>query len=126
MDSSFQDQMAEEAELRNAERVVNQRRRRVREPQRIADVVSRLLARRGYAQVSNLAALERAWQDVAGIELATHSRPARLRRGILDVHVRNSATLQELSFNKRRLLQNLQQIAEGKQIRDLRFRIGSF
>ena len=118
--------MTEESELRDAERILEQRRWRVREPKRIADVVSRLLARRGYAQVEGTVELQQVWQQTVETGLATHSRPAHLRRGVLEVYVRNSAALQELTFQKKRLLQQLQMTSLGQQIRDLRFRVGSF
>ena len=110
-------------ELRSAMRIVEQRRARRREPQRIADVVSRLLARRGYAQVESVERLQKTWSGIVGVKLAEHSRPAGLKRGVLEIIVRSSVTLQELTFQKRQLLRELQRSESGEQVRDLRFRV---
>lgn len=103
--------------------IVDQRRRRPREPQRIADVVSRLMARRGYAQVESLGQICEMWRGLIGEKLAKDSRPAGLKRGVLEVAVRSSVILQELSFRKRRLLREIKKTDFGGQIRDLRFRV---
>ncbi len=94
-------------------------------PQKMADVLSGLLARRGYAQVESASNCEQAWQTAAGQPLASHSRPGNVRRGVLEVAVRNSAVLQELTFQKKRLLKELSRLAPEQAIRDLRFRVSA-
>lgn len=100
------------------------RQRFRREPARISEVISRLLARRGYAQVQQGAECEQAWKRVVGTQLAQNSRVGRLQRGVLEIAAKNSATLQELTFRKRKLLQQLQELMGAQQIQDLRFRVG--
>lgn len=117
-------QTEDDAEFELALSDAQKRRSFQRDPVHIADVVSRLLARRGYAQVQQGAECEQAWGKVAGERLAGHSRVGRLQRGVLEIAVRNSATLQELTFQKRRLLKQLQDLIGIQQIRDLRFRVG--
>ena len=93
-------------------------------PQRIGDVLGNVLARRGYAERQANEGMEAAWVEVAGNVMAAHSRPSQLRRGVLEVVVRNSSALQELSFKKKRLLDGLAKMLPTKKIKDLRFRVG--
>ena len=53
-----------------------------------------------------------------------NSRPGNVRRSVLEVTVRNSAVLQELTFQKTQLLGELSRLLPDQNIRDLRFRIG--
>ncbi len=93
-------------------------------PVRIADVVSELVGRRGFARVRTAEAFERAWRDAAGELLAGYSRVGELRRGKLEVIVANSTLVQELSFQKPAILKRLGEHLPGERIRDLRFRVG--
>lgn len=95
-------------------------------PQRIGDVLAGLLARRGYARVLAASQLEAAWKEAAGEPLAGQSRPGAVRAGVLEVLVRNSAVVQELTFQKRRLLGRLKELAPGEKIKELRFRVGAW
>ena len=101
-----------------------QRQRRPRAPVRIADVMSRLLARKGYAQLQQGLQWEAAWCDAVGERLSKHSRVGRTNRKVLEITARNSAVLQELTFQKRKLLKRLQAAAGANHLRDLRFRVG--
>lgn len=93
-------------------------------PQRLADAVAQLMARRGYARVQATVELDDVWNSAAGKTLAAGSRPGNLRRGVLEVTVANSAVMQELEFMKRKILKELSQLAPDQKIRNLRFRIG--
>jgi predicted nucleic acid-binding Zn ribbon protein len=101
-----------------------QRQRHPRAPVRIADVMSRLMARKGYAQLQQGFQWEAAWSDAAGERLAKNSRVGRTNRGVLEITARNSAVLQELTFQKQKLLKKLQTAAGANNLRDLRFRVG--
>ena len=101
-----------------------QRQRRPRAPVRIADVMSRLLARKGYAQLQQGLQWEVAWSEAAGERLSKHSRVGRTNRGVLEITARNSAVLQELTFQKQKVLKRLQAGGGAKNLRDLRFRVG--
>lgn len=103
---------------------MHEQRKKNNDAQRIGDVVNRLMARRGYGQIVGSEQIRNAWSDIAG-PLATHSVPGNLKRGVLEVFVRNSAVLQELSFRKRQLLTELIQKFSQETIDDLRFRIGT-
>jgi len=115
---------ADDADYEQAVSDAKKRVRYRRQPARISEAVSQLLARRGYAQVQQCFESVQVWNEVVGKRLAAHSRVGRLQRGVLQITVRNSATLQELTFQKRKLLKQLQDSADASQIRDIRFRVG--
>jgi predicted nucleic acid-binding Zn ribbon protein len=104
-----------------------QRRRvPVRPAKKIGDVVSQLLARRGYARVQAAAAFDDAWRSAAGERFAAQSRCGHVRRGVLEVFAANSAVVQELTFMKTSLLQKLASLAPDRKIKDLKFKVGTF
>lgn len=103
---------------------VRQHQQPSREPQRIANVLSKLLSRRGYAQIQVASELAAAWVRVVGSEVAQQSRVGTVKRGVLRIVVQNSALLQELSFRKQEILATLVQIGPSRTILDLQFRVG--
>jgi len=115
---------AEEKAFHEAIAKARERQRRPQIPARIAVAVNRLLARRGYAQIEQQVEWDEAWRVAVGDHLAEHSKPSRLNQGVLEITVRNSTALQELTFQKRNLLKQLQAVSESDLIRDLRFRVG--
>jgi|SRR4051794_2768643 len=98
---------------------------RIRPPKPVRDVLSQLLAKRGYAQVQTAAACTAAWNQAVGEKLSADTRPGNVRRGILEVLVRNSVSVQELSFLKIKIVKTLTKLVPEQQIRDLRFRVGA-
>ena len=94
-------------------------------PKMIGDVLTQLMARRGFTGVRRGAACEDAWRQAAGELVARHSRVGAVRRGTLEVVVANSTLLQELTFQKQTLLETLGKRLPDEGIRDLRFRVGT-
>jgi predicted nucleic acid-binding Zn ribbon protein len=96
-----------------------------RGPERLGEILSRLFTARGWGRRQERLGLEQAWADAVGPEHAAHTRPERLRRGVLEVVVDNAVLLQELAhFHKRRLLEALRRRLPGTPLTDLRFRAG--
>ncbi len=93
-------------------------------PRKIADLLSELMARRGYAREQSSADLEQAWQQAAGELIAQHSRVGLIRQGRLEVTVTHSALVQELTFQKAAILAEMRKRLPHEQISDLRFRVG--
>jgi len=94
-------------------------------PQAIGNVLSELMARRGYARVQSTEAIETAWREAAGPLAAEYTRIGQLRRGALEVIVANSTLVQELGFQKQNLLTALTKLLPDEPIKTLRFRVGS-
>lgn len=97
---------------------------RQREPKRIADVVAQLVQRKGYAQVQAARQWDQAWQQAVGERFAKVTSPGLLKRGVLEVIVANSLLMQELGFDKERLLQAMQTALPEAGLKQLRFRVG--
>ena len=93
-------------------------------PRKIADVLSDLMARRGYARQQSSDDLSSAWRQAAGELFAQHSRVGLVRHGRLEVTVTHSALVQELTFQKAAILAHLRAALPRQQINDLRFRVG--
>ena len=96
-----------------------------RGPQRMADVLAELMARRGYGRVQCTEAYEEAWRQAAGPLAAQYSRVGALRRGTLEVIVSNSTLIQEFGFQQESLLEALNAALPDQEIKRLRFRLGS-
>jgi predicted nucleic acid-binding Zn ribbon protein len=96
-----------------------------RGPQSIGNILSELMARRGFARVQSAAALEAAWREAAGELTSKYSRVGAVKRGKLEVVVSSSAILQELSYQKRAILSALAKSLPDERIKDLRLRVGA-
>ena len=96
---------------------------RPREPQAIGSIVSGLLARRGYGQLTAAEELETAWNELVGPALAGQTQIGKVQRGVLQVAVGSSAVLQELTFQKTRLVTELARRFPQAKIRDIRVRV---
>jgi predicted nucleic acid-binding Zn ribbon protein len=107
-----------------ARRDREQRRHYARRPKRIGDVLAQLITARGYGRIQADGELVAAWHKAAGPQLARFTLPGRLRRGQWEITVSNSTVVQELTFEKERILAALREALPDAQIRDLRFRIG--
>jgi predicted nucleic acid-binding Zn ribbon protein len=92
-------------------------------PQRIGDILSRILVRSGGGRVLESKVADATWRDAVGPEMAAGSRPGALRRGVLEVVVRHSAFAQELAFRTDDILDKLQNQFPDAAIRELRFRV---
>jgi predicted nucleic acid-binding Zn ribbon protein len=93
-------------------------------PKKLGDVLAQLVARRGYAREQSGAALDTAWRQAAGEQIAKYTCPGNMRGGILEVTVANNLLVQELGFQKADILERLAQLAPNQKIRDIRFLVG--
>jgi len=108
-----------------ARRDRERRRYHARKPKAIGDVLAQLITARGYGRIQANANFSAAWKTAVGPALAKYTLPGRLRRGVLEITVANSMTIQELTFQKQEVLKKLQAEVPDAKIRDLRFRVGS-
>jgi predicted nucleic acid-binding Zn ribbon protein len=68
--------------------------------------------------------LEEAWKDAAGKKAAPHTRTVSLRKARLVVNVDGSPWLYELTLKKRELAKKTEEKLKGRNIKEIRFRIG--
>ena len=94
-------------------------------PERIADILAQLMARRGFARLQGAEAYQSAWNEASGPLGAQYSRVGQLKRGTLEVVVANSALVQEFGFQKSAMLAVLNRLLPDHNIKDLRFRLGA-
>ncbi len=97
---------------------------RARQPKKVGNVIARLMQRRGYAQIENARRLEEAWKSVIG-DFASTTRVGSVRRGTLEVWVASSLMMQEMTFQKKRILQAMRQAYPEGKISKIRFRIST-
>jgi predicted nucleic acid-binding Zn ribbon protein len=95
-------------------------------PKRIGSIINQLLARRGYAQLQTVNQLAEAFKAAVGASLADHVQTGNIRRGVLEVVVRDGSTMQELAFVKKKILQKLLETSPESKITDIKFRLGKF
>ena len=93
-------------------------------PKQIANVLSELIASRGYAQVQSNEAVAAAWQEAAG-PLAKFTRVVGMRRGKLEVIVISSTLTQELRLQEHDLLARLSQLLPHERISGLKLKSGA-
>ena len=94
-------------------------------PENLSDVLGRLFVARGWGRQSGRAKLEAAWAIAIGPEFLPDTRVLLVRRGVLEVEVRNGVLLQELAqFHKRKLLAAVRDGMTGTTLTDLKFRAG--
>lgn len=89
--------------------------------QHIARSIDRLFKSDRFAEgVAGWRAVER-WSQAVGEEISSRARAVRFERGVLYVEVTNSSWVQELSFLKRRIVQQLNREIGRDAVRDIRF-----
>ena len=91
--------------------------------QKISTLVSQLMSRKGYAQISSSDELTTSVEAAVGGQLGTAVRVGKIKKGILHLYAEDSVTLQELNFQKRKILKRIQNDLPQSNISDLRFRV---
>ncbi len=96
-------------------------------PENLADILGRLFTSRGWGRKNDRLRLESAWAAAAGAELLKDTAVLGLRRGVLEVAVRNAVLMSELAqFHKRGLLTKLRTAMPGVTLTDLKFRAAAW
>lgn len=94
------------------------------EPKLLGEAISELIRVRGLARRNTDRQLGDAWVSAAGTATAAATRVGPLKRGVLQVAVRNAALLNELvSFRQQELLEKLQQELGASRIKSLKFKL---
>jgi predicted nucleic acid-binding Zn ribbon protein len=85
-----------------------------------------IFRRKKFLEKGRYGALEAAWREVVGDELAVRTHISSLRGGQLEVAVDSSVLLQELDgFMKTQILGALRATEAGRDVAGLRFRLGT-
>jgi predicted nucleic acid-binding Zn ribbon protein len=96
-------------------------------PEKIADVLGRLFTSRGWGRKNDRLRLEAAWAEASGAALAKDTRVLGLKRGVLEVEVKNAVLMSELAqYHKRGLLAKLRKVLTGVTLTDIKFRAGAW
>jgi Dna[CI] antecedent, DciA len=94
-------------------------------PENIGDILARLFTARGWGRKNERLRLEGAWAEAAGEQLVKDTRLLAMRRGVMEIEVRNAVLIQELTqFHKRGLLGKLRKSLPGLTLTDIKFRAG--
>ena len=96
-------------------------------PEKVGDVLGRLFTSRGWGRKNDRVRLESAWAEVAGAELLRSTRLLGMKRGVLEVEVKNAVQMSELAqYHKRGLLAKLRKLLPGVTLTDIQFRAGAW
>ena len=115
----------DELDFSQAQDLVKNRQRYFRRPKKSADIFGRLMARKGYAQTESANELEEVWNQVVGLKWQTKTKVGNINRGVLEVFVASSMVNQQIGFQKRKILKEIQTRLPKNKIKDLHFRIGN-
>ena len=95
--------------------------------EQLADILGKMFTSRGWGRKNDRLRLESAWASVAGEELLKDTQVLGMKRGVLEVAVRNAVLMSELAqFHKRSLLTNLRTAMPGVTLTDLKFRAAAW
>ena len=105
--------------------LTRQRRRFKRRPKRPANILSQLMARKGYGQTKTNDELDDVWNSIVGDRWKTKTRVGNVSRGVLEVFVSSAAVNQHLGFQKKKLIAELGKRVPQNKIKDIKFSLGS-
>lgn len=114
----------EEQDFDQANDLVKTRQRYLRRPKRSAELLSKLMARKGYNQTESSNELDDAWKAIVDPKWQSRTKVGIIRNGILEIVVSSSAINQQLEFQKSKLLSEMQSRLPQNKLKDLRFKVG--
>jgi hypothetical protein len=115
----------EEKDFDQANKLTKGRQRFFRRPKKPANIISQLMARKGYCQTQSANELSEVWQQAVGDKWKNKTKAGNVNRGVLEVFVANAAVNQKIGFEKRKILAALKQRVPQNKITDIKFRVGS-
>ena len=105
-------------------RSVERRQRFLGMPKTAARWMNQIVAHWGIAETQSAGELDAAWREVAGETLSDRTRVGSVCRGVCEITVENSSLLQQIVFQQRELLRQMQLKKPHFGIENLRFRVG--
>jgi predicted nucleic acid-binding Zn ribbon protein len=103
---------------------VSGRRRRDSEPERIGQLVPRVLQELGLDSTARVVRLAERWEEAVGPEIARHCRPVELRGERLEARVDSSVWSQQLQLRAPEILAALRRVLGDDAPTELWFRVG--
>lgn len=95
--------------------------------EQLSDILGKLFTSRGWGRKNDRLRLESAWAEAAGPELLKDTQVLVIKRGVMEVAVRNAVLMSELAqFHKRKLLTKLRATMPGVTLTDLKFRAAAW
>lgn len=89
----------------------------------LKEVLSRVMIARGWGKVSAQARIEAAWKSAVGPDWEGITQALALKKGVLEVSVKDALTHQHLVMIKSQLLKSLQETL-GSSLKNIRMRVG--
>lgn len=90
----------------------------------VSSILSRLAHKLGLETRLLEVQLKRRWTEIAGAQIAAHTRPDQIRFKKLSLLVENSVWLQQLTYLKPELLDKINDAADRKIVTDITLRVG--
>ena len=94
------------------------------QPQKVGELLPRLLDEIGLSPASQGMRLLKVWDAAVGPLLSPHCRPEGIRSGVLQATVRDSGWMQRVQLEKPRILARIKQLLDDAGVSDLRLRVG--
>lgn len=94
--------------------------------ERIGNILTRIMARRGFQRQIFQEQLETVWGEIVGETLADQTRPGNIRRGTLEIFVAHTIFEQELSLRQAELLPKLNAALGENKIKRFKFTLAQF
>ncbi len=114
----------DEQDFEQTHDLVKSRQRFFRRPRKPADILGQLMARKGYVQTETADELESAWKKIVGEKWSSRTKLGNIRNGVLEILVNSSVANQQIGFQKKRFLKELQKRLPKNNLKDLRFSVG--
>lgn len=122
--TNSKDLAQEQKDISQADTLIKKRTLFGVRPKKVSGVINRLLAKKGIAQSQFNEELRTCWKNAAGDKWYQLTLPGKISRGVLEVTVANAMVNQQLTFKKRQLLKQMQQMMPESNLKDIRFRVG--
>lgn len=114
-----------EQDFSAADKFISERQTFQRRPKKAVDILTRLMARKGYGQQLAANELQQVWNQLIPTDWQSQTGIGNLKQGVLEVIVGTPVLRQRLEFEKKQLLKQLQQQLPQNNIKEIRFRIGN-
>lgn len=91
-------------------------------PAQIRDLLANLIRRKGLVERSAAEGLDEVWKQAVGPQLGRFSKPRKIKAGVLEVVVTNSAVLEQLrSYLHQEVLEKIRSGLPDSDVRSIRY-----